>query len=91
MALDADPFDSDAKMDELLYRAAVLTGRSQALSEVTDLINRLAGKVEPEHGPEVTLGTLVSNWLEVVAWLNQAEAECVDELALLDQQRTAQA
>ena len=89
MALDPPAPGEDTSMDELLYRAAILTGRSQTLTEVTDLVNRLARKVEPEHGPEVTLGTLVSNWLEVVAWLNQAEAEAVDELALLDQQRNA--
>lgn len=69
--------------DDLNYRAAVLTGRTQALAEVTDLVNRLSVYVEPEHGPEVTLGTLVSNWLEVVAWLTQAESEAVDELAVL--------
>lgn len=74
-------------LDEPTYRAAVLTGRSQAITEMTDLVNRLARKVEPEHGPEVTLGTLVSNWLEVVNWLTQAEAEAVDELALLEQQQ----
>ena len=61
----------------------MLTGRTQAIHEITDLINALALKVEPEHGPEVTLGTLVSNWLEVVAWLSQAEQEASDELALL--------
>lgn len=65
------------------YRAAALAGRARALREITDLIYGLAHNIEPEHGPEVTLGTLVSNWLEVVAWLNQAEAEAVDELALL--------
>lgn len=75
------------ELDEPTYRAAVLSGRSQALSEITDLVNRLARNVEPEHGPEVTLGTLVSNWLEVVNWLTQAEAEAVDELALLEQQK----
>ena len=48
------------------------------------LISRLALKVEPEHGPEVTMGSLVSNWLEVVAWLNQAETEVADELTLLE-------
>ena len=55
--------------DDLNYRAAVLTGRTQALAEVTDLVTRLSVNVEPEHGAEVTLGTLVSNWLEVVAWV----------------------
>ncbi len=65
------------------YRSGVLAGRTQALREMSDLIGRLALKVEPEHGPEVTLGLLVSNWLEVVAWLNQAEAEAADELTLL--------
>lgn len=75
------------ELDDPVYRAAVLTGRSRALAEMTDLVNRLAMNVEPEHGPEVTLGTLVSNWLEVVNWLTQAEAEAVDELTLLEQQR----
>lgn len=65
------------------YRAAALAGRARALREITDLIHDLAHRIEPEHGPEVTLGTLVSNWLEVVAWLNQAEAEAADEMALL--------
>ena len=69
--------------DDPDYRAAVLTGRTQALAEVTDLVTRLSVNVEPEHGAEVTLGTLVSNWLEVVAWLAQAESEAVDELAVL--------
>ncbi|WP_162938869.1 hypothetical protein [Brevundimonas naejangsanensis] len=65
------------------YRAAVLAGRSQALREMADLVSRLAMKIEPEHGVEVTMGSLVSNWLEVVAWLNQAEAEAADERTLL--------
>ena len=69
--------------DHIDYRAAVLTGRSQVLTEITDLINALSKRVEPEHGPETTLGTLVSNWLDVVAWLGQAEQETVDELSLL--------
>ncbi len=69
--------------EDATYRAAVLTGRSQVLTEITDLINDLSKRVEPEHGPETTLGTLVSNWLDVVAWLGQAEQEAVDELSLL--------
>ncbi len=75
------------ELDDAVYRAAVLTGRSQALTEMMNLVNRLARTVEPEHGADVTLGTLVSNWLEVVNWLTQAEAEAVDELSLLEQQR----
>lgn len=66
------------------YRSGVLAGRTQALREMSDLISQLALKVEPEHGPEVTMGSLVSNWLEVVAWLNQAETEVADELTLLE-------
>lgn len=69
--------------DDLDYRAAVLAGRTQALAEVTDLVRRLSVNVEPEHEPQIILGTLVSNWLEVVAWLTQAESEAVDELAVL--------
>lgn len=70
------------------YRAAALAGRARALREITDLIRDLAHRIEPEHGPEITLGTLVSNWLEVVAWLNQAEAEAVDEMALLQHEES---
>ena len=50
---------------------------------MTDLVNRLSLNVQPELGPEVSLGTLVSNWLEVVAWLDQASQEAEDELHIL--------
>lgn len=75
------------QLDDPVYRAAILTGRSQALTEMSGLINRLARNVEPERGPSVTFGTLVSNWLELVSWLSQAQAEAADELALLQQQQ----
>ncbi len=66
------------------YRAAALAGRSQALHEMSELISRLALRVEPEHGPDDAMGSLVCNWLEVVAWLNQAESEAADERTLLE-------
>lgn len=67
-----------------IYREAVLAGRSQALREMSGLISRLALKVEPAQGPDAAMGCLVSNWLEVVAWLNQAESEAADERTLLE-------
>ena len=65
------------------YRAGVLAGRGQVIGEITALVNRLSETVEPEHGPEMTLGTLVQNWLDVVAWLDQAGQEAEDEFKLL--------
>ena len=65
------------------YRAGELAGRTRAVTEMTDLVNRLSLNVQPELGPEVSLGTLVSNWLEVVAWRDQASQEAEDELHIL--------
>ncbi len=64
------------------HRAAVFTGRSRALGEVTVLVNRLGRAVDPAVGPETTLNTLASNWLELVSWLDQAALEAIDELEL---------
>jgi|GEM_PF-6640857 len=66
------------------WRAAVLAGRSQPLREMSELISRLALRVEPDQGPDAAMDSLVSNWLEVVAWLNQAESEAADEQTLLE-------
>lgn len=65
------------------YRAGVLTGRSQVITELTALVNQLATRVDPEAGPEAALGTLVQNWLDVVGWLDQAGQEAEDELKLV--------
>jgi hypothetical protein len=62
---------------------AILKGRAQAVEEMADLVSRLARRFEPENEPHITMRTLVHNWLEIVAWLNQAEAEVTDERALL--------
>lgn len=69
------------------YRAGELAGRTRAVAEMTDLMKRLSLAVQPELGPEVSLSTLVSNWLEVVAWLDQASEEADDELHVLAAER----
>lgn len=68
------------------YRAAMLTGRSRALGEVTLLVNRLGRAVDPAAGRDATLNTLASNWLELVSWLDQAALETIDELELLQRE-----
>lgn len=68
------------------YRAAMLTGRSRALGEVTVLVNRLGRAVDPAAGRDATLNTLASNWLELVSWLDQAALETIDELELFQRE-----
>lgn len=74
--------------DDDKRREAVLTGRAQALKEIMDLANRLSVKVDPLGSGEAALHALLSNWMEMMAFLDQAAHEAEDELILLAAERS---
>lgn len=48
------------------------------------MANRLGERVDPTVSREQALSTLLSNWLEMIHWLDEAAAEAEHEKRLLD-------
>lgn len=75
---------------EDIRREGILTGRAQAIKEVIDMANRLGGAVDPGAARGEALATLLSNWMELIHFLDQAAIEAEDEMKLLASQRQVQ-
>lgn len=65
-------------------RVALLQGRVEAIKETIVMANRLGERVDPTVSREQALSTLLSNWLEMIHWLDEAAAEAEHEKRLLD-------
>lgn len=76
----------DVYQDDPEYRAAVLTGRARALSEMAVFMRRLAPTAPKTADAEARLQACMSNWLELVSWLNQAALEAEQEIAVFHQE-----
>lgn len=72
----------DVNQDDAEYRVAALAGRARALEEMTVFVKRLALTMPMAADAETRLSVCVSNWTELVSWLNQAALEAVDEIAV---------
>lgn len=73
--------------DDLAYRAAMLVGRSRALTEMSALMDRLGRDIDLDADVEATLHILLASLMQVSAWLDQAGLEAEAELKLLDLER----
>ena len=65
--------------DDSAYRAAVLTGRAQALTETLQMVKRLRTGIDINAPTDVVLAQLVEGTMDLVKWLSQAVEEAKDE------------
>ncbi|MGH6977779.1 MAG: hypothetical protein ACRED4_00565, partial [Brevundimonas sp.] len=72
------------KNPSLHRRVAILQGRAEAIKEAILMANRLGERVDPTVSREQALSMFLSNWLEMIHWLDEAAAEAEHEKRLLD-------
>ncbi len=73
-------------IDSLPHRAAVMTGRAQALAEAMSLVRRLSDRIEPDMAHAEAHQILVLAWSELLTWLEQAGVEAAQESKLMRQE-----
>lgn len=76
----------DLDQDDPDFRAAVLAGRARALEDMAVFMRRLTPTSPTTADAETRLRACMSNWLELVSWLNQAVVEAEEEIAVFHQE-----
>lgn len=71
--------EDQAAIDDSAYRAAVLTGRAQALTETLQMVKRLRTGIDINGPTDIMLAQLVEGTMDLVKWLSQAVEEAKDE------------